>query len=119
MIKMSKITKIVLLLAAFNGVVLTTMADKGIGKTKKKATSSAVRGASYNKALSFNLKYGLKYKGTLLNSVESNKSALSYNTLVTFQKGNTIYIVPYKQKVVVPEMKPGYTGMKLIIKPKL
>ncbi len=116
---MSKITKIVLLIAALNGIVLTTMADKGVGKTKKKATVSPIRSASYNKSLSFNLKYGLKYKGTLLNSVENSRTTVSYNTLVTFQKGNTIYIVPYKQKVVVPEIKPGYTGMKLIIKPKL
>ena len=116
---MSKITKIVLFLAALNGIVLTTMADKGVGKTKKRPGVSATRASDYNKTLSFNLKSGLKYKGTLLNSVESSKYAVSYNTLVTFQKGNTIYIVPYKQKVVVPEMKPGYTGMKLIIKPKL
>lgn len=116
---MSKITKIVLLIAAFNGIVLTTMADKGVGKAKKKPSVSAIRSASYSKTLSFNLKSGLKYKGTLLNSVESSKDAVSYNTLMTFQKGNTIYILPFKQKIVVPEIKPGYTGMKLIIKPKL
>ncbi len=116
---MSKITKLVLLIAALNGIVLTTMADKGVGKTKKRSSISSVRSAAYNKSLSFNLKTGLKYKGTLLNTLETNKSSVSYHSLVTFQKGNTIYIVPYKQKIVVPEMKPGYTGMKLIIKPKL
>jgi hypothetical protein len=37
-------------------------------------------------------------------------------TLVSYQKGNTIYIIPYKQKIIMPEVKPGYTGMKLIIR---
>ena len=116
---MSKITKIVLLAAALNGIVLTTMADKGVGKTKKRTTITSITTTSYSKALSFSLKSGLRYKGTLLNTVESNKKALFYNTLVTYQKGNTIYILPYKHRVIVPEIRPGYTGMKLIIKPKL
>ena len=116
---MSKITKIVLLVAVLNGIMLTTWADKGVGKNRKKIEiSSATSINTYTKYLSFNLKTGLKYKGTLLSSSEAGKSLL-YNTLVTYQKGNTIYIVPYKQKMVVPEIKQGYTGMKLIIKPKL
>jgi hypothetical protein len=45
-------------------------------------------------------------------------SGASYlnNTLVTYQKGNTVYIIPQKQVYTVPEMKQGYTGLKLIIK---
>lgn len=116
---MSKISKIALLIAVLNGIVFTTLADRGVGKNKKKVTLNIATSGSVSKTLSFNLKSGLKYKGSLLNRVESSKNSLSYSSLITYQKGNTIYIVPYKQKILVPEVKQGYTGMKLIIKPKL
>lgn len=117
---MSKISKIVMLLAILNGIVLTSMADRGIGKNKKKVSLNLASGnTSIARTLSLNLKSGLKYRGTLLNSVVNKNNLILYNTLVTYQKGNTIYVIPYKQKLIVPEIKQGYTGMKLIIKPKL
>ena len=117
---MSKITKIVLLFVVLNGLMLTTWADKGVGKNKKKiALTLNTNNSLSSNTFSFNLKTGLKYTGSLINGVESNNNSVFVSTLVTYQKGNAIYIVPYKQKTIVPEMKPGYTGMKLIIKPKL
>lgn len=113
---MTKITKIVLLLSMLNGFMLTTWADRGVGKKKTKVNLNLANNNTSGN-LSFNLKTGLKYKGSLLNG--NNNNTVSFNNLVTYQKGNTVYIVPYKQKVVVPEMKQGYTGMKLILKPKL
>jgi hypothetical protein len=101
-------------------MMLTSMADRGVGKNKKKISLNiTTNNASFAKSLSFNLKSGLKYRGSLLTNVESTKTSVLYNSLVTYQKGNTIYILPYKQKILVPEVKPGYTGMKLIIKTKL
>lgn len=117
---MSKITKIVLLFVVLNGLMLTTWADKGVGKNKKKITLTLNTNNNLtNNTFSFNLKTGLKYTGSLINGVEGNKNSVLVSTLVTYQKGNAIFIVPYKQKTIIPEMKPGYTGMKLIIKPKL
>ena len=116
---MSKISKIVLLVAVLNGIVLTSIADRGVGKNKKRVSVNIATKGSVANTLSFNLKSGLKYKGSLLSRVETSKSNLSYSSLITYQKGNTIYIVPFKQKMLVPEVKQGYTGMKLIIKPKL
>lgn len=112
---MTKITKIVLLICILNGFMLTTWADKGVGKKKAKVALNLTVSAPKN--LSFNLKTGLKYKGSLLNTSTNNSPV--YNNMLTYQKGNTVYIIPYKQKVVVPEVKQGYTGMKLILKPKL
>ena len=45
-------------------------------------------------------------------------SAIMNNTLVTYQKGNTTYIIPYKNKITIAEMRQGYTGMKVIIRKK-
>lgn len=117
---MQKISKILTLFFLMNGIVFTTMADKGVGKNKSKVSLSITpTSTAYSKVLAFNLNAGLTYKGTLLNTTTATKSSILSNTLVTYQKGNTIFIVPFKQKIVVPEVRQGYTGMKLIIHPKL
>jgi len=97
--------------------MLLSFADRGINKKAKSKISLNIKSNStFANTFSFNLKTGLKYKGSLLGN-ESVTSSI-YNTLITYQKGNTVYILPYKQKVIVPEMHQGYTGMKLIIKAK-
>jgi hypothetical protein len=58
----------------------------------------------------------LKYKGSLLTGTQKENGFLTTKSIVTYQKGSNIYILPYKQKVIIPEIKQGYTGMKLIIK---
>ena len=63
-----------------------------------------------------NLKSGLSYKGSLLSSTQSGSSLVLKN-VVTYQKGNTTYILPYKSKVTpIPDMRQGYGGVKLIIR---
>ncbi|MEO7263839.1 MAG: hypothetical protein ABIW38_02950 [Ferruginibacter sp.] len=113
---MNKIAKILFLVAILNGIMLTGYADRGVGKKSKPKVALNIATNSQSGSLSFNLKSGLQYKGSLLNNVTTTGSSITYNTLVTFQKGNTIYILPYKQKILVPEIKQGYTGLKLIIK---
>lgn len=115
---MTKIAKKILLMGILTGTMLVSFADRGIGKKSKTKvllninTNNAIRNS-----VSFNLKAGLKYKGSLLSNTQQPNS-LTSTELVTYQKGNSIYIVPYKQKIIVPEIKQGYTGLKLIIKPK-
>lgn len=116
---MTRVSKILLLLVVLNGIMLTTLADRGVGKKKTRVSLNMANNVPFSKALSFNLRSGMKYTGSLVSTVESGKSGILYSTLITYQKGNNIFVVPYKQRIVVPEMKPGYTGMKLIIKPKL
>jgi hypothetical protein len=111
---MNKTSKIVLLFAVLNGIMFTSLADRGVGKAKKTITTN-----SFKSTISLNLKTGLNYKGSLLTGVSGNKSFLTVSNIVTYQKGNTIYVVPYKQKILVPDVTQGFTGMKLIIKPKL
>jgi hypothetical protein len=97
-------------------VVLFTFADRGISKkSKAKIALNITTNNNFKKALSLNLKTGLKYKGSLIVATPTKNTGFS-TSLITYQKGNTTYIVPYKQKMLVTEIKPGYTGMKLIIK---
>ena len=113
---MSKNFKIAFLFVTMTFVVLFSFADRGISKKNKaKVALNIPTNNNFKKALSVNLKSGLKYRGSLIvpNSVKSNNFS---SNLITYQKGNTTYILPYKQKMIVTEIKQGYTGMKLIIK---
>lgn len=110
--------KIILVVVMLCGITFSALADKGIGKkSKAKATLNIATTNSLRNSISLNLKSGLKYTGSLLVNQQSNGSSVLTNTLVTYQKGNTVYIIPHKQVIAVPEMRQGYTGMKLIIKP--
>ena len=116
---MSKIAKKILLLSILTGTMLVSFADRGIGKkAKTKIVLKINTNNSIKNSISFNLKAGLKYKGSLLSNVQQQNNSLIASEIVTYQKGNSIYIVPYKQKIIVPEIKQGYTGLKLVIKTK-
>jgi hypothetical protein len=45
------------------------------------------------------LKSSFTYAGSHVFSLQKEKSALSLNTLVTYQKGNMTFIMPYRYKV--------------------
>ncbi len=114
---MSNIAKKILLLGILTGTMLVSFADRGIGKkSKTKVILNINTNNAIKNSISFNLKAGLKYKGSLLSNSQQQSNSISATELVTYQKGNSIYIIPYKQKIIVPEIKQGYTGLKLIIK---
>jgi hypothetical protein len=94
------------------------MADKGTGKKSKtaKVTLNVSTPSTLKNSLAFNFKNGLKYKGSLVLNQQRSNNLMFKNTIVTYQKGNTTYIIPYKHRVVMPEVKQGYTGLKLIIR---
>ena len=74
---------------------------------------------SFKSSLTYNLKTGMKYVGISHIDITPEKcSTALYSSINTYQKGNTIYLVPHKHKIIIPEIKQGYTGFKLIIKPR-
>ncbi len=102
------------------GLAAVTFADRGAGKRNKLKTLLNINtNYSLKNSLTANIKTGLTYKGSLLttNRQVIGTSVIS-NSLMTYQKGNITYIIPYKQKMMVPEMTQGYTGVKLIIRSK-
>jgi len=108
----------VLVVVMLSSITYSALADKGVGKKNKANVSLNISTSNtLRNSIGLNLKTGLKYTGSLLVNQQTNGNAISSNTLVTYQKGNTVYIIPHKQVMAVPEMRQGYTGMKLIIKP--
>lgn len=117
---MNTFTKKLLAIAILFSIVVDAWADRGIGrKSKNKTTLNINPSSNIRNSIAFNLKSGLSYKGSLLNTRKTVvNSAIMNTSIVTYQKGNTTYIVPYKNKITVAEIKQGYTGMKIIIRKK-
>jgi hypothetical protein len=88
-------------------------ADRGVGKRARSKTNLNVSmpSGSLRGSLGLNLKSGLAYKGSL----QTTKLDVS-QTLVSFQKGNTTYLLPFKAKLVSPDLRPGYSGLKIVIR---
>ncbi len=114
---MTRFAKILLVVVVLFSIANLAFADRGVGKKNKTKTVLNINNpASLKSSISLNLKSGLTYKGSLLGSKQTVGNSVMNSTLITYQKGNTIYIIPYKSRVTMPEMKLGYTGVKLIIK---
>ena len=88
------------------GCITYSFADRGLRKKSKNHVSLNINtNTNFKNDLSYNLKTGLRFKGFLLNESKLNNSFISSNYITTYQKGNTYYLVPSKQKVLVPELK--------------
>ena len=112
---MKKIAQISILLSLLIGQMYISYADRGIGKRKARIMLNIKAPSSFNSSLLFNLRNGMKYNGSLMNTNFNTVSA-NQNTLITYQKGNSVYIIPYKQKIFVADVKQGFAGTKLIIR---
>ena len=68
--------------------------DKKSGKVPLKTNFVPIRTTS-----GFTLKTGPMYTGSILTSTQTTHEYVSFNSLVTFQKGNSTYILPYTYKI--------------------
>jgi hypothetical protein len=83
-------------------VVALAFASKGGGGKKKTPIKNdfvPVRTTS-----GFTLRTGVNYSGSHIFGVERNDRNYNFNTVITYQKGNTTFIVPYKYKVNAPSL---------------
>ena len=108
--------RILSLLTLFTIQMSISFADRGINKKKNKVVLNIKSPNNFKSSLNFNLKTGLKYTGTLIQNTVTTAAPSDFKYLITYQKGNSVYILPYKQKMVVADIRQGYTGAKLIIR---
>lgn len=116
---MKKITLHTLVIVALSLAATFAFADRGgFGrKDKKRVVLDIANAANLKYSILTNLRAGFIYKGSLsLNQYKTNSAVIS-NSIMSFKKGNTMYILPYKQKVMIPEYNRT-TGYKVIIRSK-
>lgn len=93
----------VTLLVAFSAIA--SFATLGDGKKKTGASKSSLLSSKSTSAGSFSLRSGYTYRGNQVINTKKQTNYISLNTVVTYQKGNTTYIVPLKKKVVLNNVK--------------
>ena len=75
-------------------------ASKGGGGEKKKDNSSFKTNFTPIRTTSgFTLKAGPTLTGNYFLSAEKTNNYVSFNTLITYQKGNSVYVMPYHYKI--------------------
>lgn len=112
---MNKYAKIGFGVLVFCGIFMMALADRGGFLKKNKTRLNIATQGSLQNSIAFNLRSGISYKGSfLLNKRQVGNSMVS-DAFISYKKGNTIYILPYKQKLCIPEYDQR-GGYKLIIR---
>ena len=90
-----------LISALLTAVVGLSFASKGGGGEKKKDNNVPLKTnfTPIRTTNGFTLKTGPTYTGSYLMGQEKTENYISFHTLVTYQKGNSIYIMPYKYRL--------------------
>ena len=93
----------VLMLISVSAVAsFATLADGN----KKPGSKSSLLSSRTVKSNTFTLRSGYTFRGNqVLGTENNNKRLISLNTKVTYQKGNTTFIVPLKKKVILSNIK--------------
>lgn len=96
------------LLVGVAGLAVASMG--GEKRTKKSASKPTEDFVPIRTTAGFTLKAGPAYKGSLgFNAANQTAVAnqFSVNTLVTYQKGNTTYIMPYNSRISLGKSAPN------------
>ena len=114
MIKYSKIAAIALLICF---VTFVAIADRGGFGRRNKIHFNIITLNTLKSSIGFNLKSGLLYRGNSVINLQNTGNSIFTISIARYQKGNTVYILPYKQKVLTQSYSPS-SGYKLIIRSK-
>jgi hypothetical protein len=93
---------VILLIAVSAAASFATLGD---GKKKSNSSKSSLLSSKTMKPGSFSLRSGYTYRGNQVINSQTQNRYISLNTTVTYQKGNTTYIVPLKKKVILSNVK--------------
>lgn len=81
------------------GLTYFAVASIGGGKNKSNHNIRKTAFTPIKTSKGFSIKSGLTYRGTVILKEEKTVGYISYNSLVTYQKGNATYILPNKYTV--------------------
>jgi len=101
-IDLRKLMRKTLISTLMVAVVGLALASKGGGGEKKDTTKNVPLKTNFTPIRTtngFTLKAGSTMTANYLLSTEKAPTYVSFNTLVTYQKGNSLYVMPYRYKI--------------------
>lgn len=114
---MKRYTSIFIVVLLLCGIGYLGFADRGgIGRKNKPQFNIELHGTLKN-SIPFNLKSGLVFRGSEIISNHRIGGSLVTESVMSFQKGKTTYLIPYKQRVLIQDYSQN-GGYKLIIRPR-
>ncbi len=84
---------------------IASFATLGDGKKKSGLSKSSLLSSKSFKPGFFSLRSGYTYRGNQVIKPHSQTRFINLSTTVTYQKGNTTYIVPLKKKLIFNNVK--------------
>lgn len=97
------------------GFTLYAFASIGGDKNKSRKNSIQSGFAPLTTSRGINLRDGFNYHGSLTLRREKTSEFVSYNSIVTYQKGNATYIISNKYKISLkPENIAGKSNLQLL-----
>jgi|SRR4029079_4425722 len=103
-LKIVRRTAVVLILAVSAISAFAVLGDKG--KTPKNRSLLTNENFAIIRG-SFSLKSNYNFRGSQV--INQKNEYINLNTVVTYQKGNTTYIVPLKKKIFITTQNAGFT----------
>ena len=92
---------VILLLAVSAVTAFATLGDGKSGNVKPKRSLLSDKNISFTGT--FSLKSGYTFRGSQVINTQSERF-INLNTVVTYQKGHTTYILPLKKKVMLDKI---------------
>ena len=105
-LKIARRTAVIILLAVCAVSSFAVLGDKG--KTPRSSTLLSNKNFTVVRG-NFSLKSNYNFRGSQVISQSQKNEYISLNTVVTYQKGNTTYIVPIKKKILITTQHAGFT----------
>ena len=96
--------------------ILTFASSGGGGGDKNKNRNFNKDFTTIRTSGGFTLKAGPMYGGSQLMNVRSQKNVVCLSGVVTYQKGNATFILPYKSKMSKPAVKNNLNAFDVKIK---
>jgi hypothetical protein len=107
-LKLNHMLKKTIISCAMIGAVALALASSGGGDKKRAETLHKPDFTPIRTTNGFTLKAGPMYAGSHTFSMERNNHYVTYNTVVTYQQGNKVFILPYKSRVYVAPDNSAY-----------
>lgn len=101
-ISFNKFLRLVSALTLVLTISATVYAIDGIVMKSKTSKSSF---SNMKKHLSLSLRDGFSYRDNKAFGYKRHGNTVMFNNVITYQKGNVTYIVPYKNRVVLNKFK--------------